>query len=86
VYSCDTSKKSHGKQSVINGIKFLFRSLKKRENNPMGPLVIEYLKDYALSLYEYLLKRKSNEELVAEDITADVDKHFPCFCPLGWLS
>ena len=40
---CDTSKKSHGKQGVIKGIKFLFTSMKKRE----GPLVVEYLKDHA---------------------------------------
>ena len=28
------------------------------------------------SLYDYLLKKKPKEELVAEDITDDIDKHF----------
>jgi hypothetical protein len=50
----------------------------------MGPLVIEHLKDHALSLYEYLLKRKSNEELVAADITADIDKHFRAGFAVHW--
>ena len=50
--------------------------MKKRETNPIGPLVLEYLKDHALALYEYVLKRKPNEELVAEDLKADIDKHF----------
>jgi hypothetical protein len=84
VYSCDISKESHGKQGVIDRIKFLFMSMKKRENNPMGPLVVEYLKDHAWSLYEYLLRRKSNEELVAEDITADIDKHFCAEFVVHW--
>jgi hypothetical protein len=84
VYSCDTSKESHGKQGVIKGIKFLFTSMKKRENNPMGLLVVEYLKDHASSLYEYLLKRKSNKELVAKDITADIDKHFCAGFVVHW--
>ena len=84
VYSCDTSTESHGKQGVIKGIKFFFTSMKKCKNNPMGPLVVEHLKDHALSLYEYLLKRKSNEELVAADITADIDKHFRAGFAVHW--
>jgi hypothetical protein len=50
--------------------------MKKRENNPIGHLVVEFLKDHASSLYNYLLKKKPNEELVAKDITDDIDKHF----------
>ncbi len=48
--------------------------MKKQEINPIRPLVIEYLKEHASSLYDYLLKKKPNEELVAEDITDDIDK------------
>ena len=50
--------------------------MKKREINPIGPLIVEFLKDHASSLYDYLLKKKPNEELVSEDITDDIDKHF----------
>ncbi len=43
--------------------------MKKREINPIGPFVIEYLIEHASCLYEYLLKKKPNEELVAKDLT-----------------
>jgi hypothetical protein len=45
-------------------------------NTSNRPLLLEYLKDHALALYEYLLKKKPNEELVTEDLTDDIDKHF----------
>jgi hypothetical protein len=50
--------------------------MKKREINPIGPIVLEYLKDHASALYEYLLKKKLNVELVAKDLTDDIDKYF----------
>jgi hypothetical protein len=53
--------------------------MKKQKINPIKPLIVEYLKEHALSLYDYLLKKKPNEELVAEDITDDIDKAFPCW-------
>ncbi len=83
VYRCDTVNKRNGKQGVIKAIKFLFMSMKKRKFNPIGPLVLEYLKYHASALYEYLLKKK-NEELVAEDLTDDIDKHFRAGFALHW--
>ncbi len=76
VYTCDTAHKRNGKQGVIKAIQFLFMMMKKHETNPIGPLVLEFLKDHASALYEYLLKKKPNEELVAKDLTDDIDKHF----------
>lgn len=76
VYTCDTSKEKNGKQGLIEAVQFFFKTMKKREINPIGPLVVEFLKDHASSLYDYLLKKKPNEELVSEDITDDIDKHF----------
>ena len=76
VYTCDTTEERSGKQGLIKAVQFFFMSMKKQEINPIGPLVIEYLKEHALSLYDYLLKKKPNEQLVAEDITYDIDKHF----------
>jgi hypothetical protein len=84
VYTCDTANERNGKQGVIEAIKFLFMSMKKCEINPIGPLVLEYLKEHALSLYEYFLKKKLNEELVAEDLTDDIDKHFHAGFVLHW--
>ncbi len=76
VYTCDTANKRNGKQGVIEAIKFLFMTMKKHEINPIEPLVLEYLKNHASALYEYLLKMKPNEELVTKDLTDDTDKHF----------
>jgi hypothetical protein len=84
VYTCDIASKKNGKQAVIKAIEFLFMSMKKREINPIRPLVLEYLKDHALALYEYLLKKKLNEELVAKDLTDDIDKHFHAGFVLHW--
>ena len=58
--------------------------MKKCDINPIGPLVIDYTKEHASSLYEYLLKKKLNEELVAKDITDDIDKHFRAGFVLHW--
>ena len=76
VYTCDTANKRSGKKGLIEAVQFFFKTMKKREINPIGPLVVEFLKDHASSLYDYLLTKKPNEELVAEDITDDIDKHF----------
>ena len=76
VYTCDTANERNGKQGLIETVQFFFKTMKKREYNPIGPLVVEFLKDHASSLYNYLLKKKPNEELVAKDITDDIDKHF----------
>jgi hypothetical protein len=84
VYTCDTANKRNGKQGVIKAIKFLFMTMKKRETNPIGPLVLEYLKDHALALYEYLLKKKPNEELVAKDLMVNIDKLFCAGFVLHW--
>ena len=76
VFTCDTTNEQNGKKGLIEAVQFFFKTMKKRENNPIGPLVVEFLKDHASSLYNYLLKKKPNEELVAKDITDDIDKHF----------
>ncbi len=84
MYTCDTSNKKTGNQGLVEAIKFLFMLMKKRDINPIGPLVIDYIKEHASSLYEYLLKKKPNEDLVAKDITDDIDKHFRAGFVLHW--
>ncbi len=76
--------KKTSRQGLIEAIKFLFMLIKKRDINPIGPLVIDYIKEHVSSLYEYLLKKKPNEKLVAKDITDDVDKHFRAGFVLHW--
>ncbi len=84
MYTCDTSNKNTGKQGLIAAIKFLFILMKKRDINPIGPLVIDHIKEHASSFYEYLLKKKPNEDLVAKNITDDIDKHFRVGFVLHW--
>ncbi len=48
-------------------IKFFFMSMKKRDNNPIGNLVLNDLKETAEGLYRHLMKGDTkNEDLVAE--------------------
>jgi hypothetical protein len=58
VYTCDTTEERSGKQGLIEAVQFFFMLMKKREINPIGPLIVEYLKEHASSLYDYLLKKK----------------------------
>ncbi len=46
MYTCDASNKKNGKQGLIEAIKFLFMLMKKRDINPIGPLVIDFIKDH----------------------------------------
>ena len=58
-------------------IKFFFMSMKKRDNNPIGNLVLEDLKETTEGLYRHLMKGDTkNEDLVAEKITQDIIQHF----------
>ena len=75
MYTCDTTEERSNKQGLIKAVQFFFMLMKKREINSIGPLVVEYLKEHASFLYNYLLKKKPNQELVAKDITDDIDKH-----------
>ncbi len=84
VYTCDTVNDRNGKQGVIEAIKFFFMLMEKCKINPIGSLVLEYLKGHALALYEYLLKKKPNEELVTENLADDIDKHFHAGFALHW--
>ena len=84
VYTCDSNNEKNGKLGLIEAVEFLFWSMKKREINPIGCLVVEFLKEHASALYSYLLKKKTNEDLVAEDITVDIDKHFRAGFVVHW--
>jgi hypothetical protein len=68
VYSCDTAKgDSIGKQSLCEAINFFFLSMKKCQSNPIGPLIVDYLKDQAPGLFKYFQKKyNNNEDLILE--------------------
>jgi len=84
VFTCMTRKENSGKEELIEAIQFLFMSMKKRDINPVGPLIVDFLKEHSTSLYEYLMKKKSNEAQLAKEITEDVDKHFRAGFVLHW--
>jgi hypothetical protein len=68
--------KNSGKEGLIDSINFFVMSMKKRDMNPIGPLLLEYLKDNTESLYNHLIKDDKNEDLVAKKITQDINQHF----------
>jgi hypothetical protein len=83
-YTCDTTNKKSGKQGLMDAVQFFFLCMKKRDENPIGSLLVDHLKEHSASLYDYLLKKKPNEEQVAEDITDNIDKHYRAGFVLHW--
>jgi hypothetical protein len=53
--------------------------MKKRQSNPVGPLVLEHLKKHVEGLYTYLVRDNLSEATVAKKITNDMDTHFSVF-------
>ncbi len=76
VYSCDTTNEKIGKQGVSEAVKIFFISMEKRDLIPIGPMVVEYLKNHVDGLYSYFMKDKIDEEPVGETLTEDIHKHF----------
>ncbi len=74
VYSCNTANESAGKRGIIESVKFFFMSLKIRDMNPVGPMVLEHLKNHIEGLYKYFMRGKPNEDSVGTSLTKDIDK------------
>ncbi len=79
MYTCDTKKEQLGKQGVTAAVRFFFLSMKKCQSNPVGPLVLEHLKEHVEGLYTYPMRGNLSEDAVAHKITDDIDKHFGVF-------
>ncbi len=54
---------------------FLFQ-WERHDLNPIGPMVLEHLKDYVNDFYRYFMKDQIDEEPVGETLTEDIHKHF----------
>ncbi len=50
--------------------------MKKREANQGGELLLSYLKDHAVGLYDFLMARAVNQDLVEEKLTNDINSEF----------
>jgi hypothetical protein len=61
---------------VKDAIDFLTFSMKKREKNPVGVLLLDYLKDNVQGLYNHLMNGSVSKDLVAEKLTNDMDAQF----------
>jgi hypothetical protein len=77
VYSCDTTNEKIGKQGISEAGKFFLMSMEKCDMNPIGPMVLEHLKnDHVDGLYRYFMKDKIDKDPVGETLTEDIHKHF----------
>lgn len=76
VVTVDTKLGKNGFVIVKDAIDFLSFSMKKRENNPVGVLLLDYLKDNAQGLYNHLMNGSVSEDLAAEKLTNDIDAQF----------
>ncbi len=73
MYSID----NNNREGLVESIKFFFMSMKKRDDNPIGALVLKDLKETAEGLYRHLMKGDNkSEDLVAEKITHDINQTF----------
>jgi hypothetical protein len=59
-------------------------SMKKRDMNLIGLLLLEYLKDNTEGLHKHLMKDDKNKDLVTKKITQDIDQHFSSGYNLHW--
>ncbi len=61
----------------MDAIKFFFMSMKERADNPIGPLLLNYLHEKVEKLYNYFVKKSNkNEDLAAKKITRVIHQHF----------
>ncbi len=73
VYTSDNKDR----EGLVESIRFFFMSMKKRDENPIEPLILKDLKETAEGLYRHLMKADNkSEESVAEKITQDIHEHF----------
>ena len=86
VYSCDIAKgDSIGKKGLCEAINFFFLSMKKRHSNPIGPLIVDYLKDQAQKLFQYFQKKyNNNEDSIAVKFNEDINKQYRGDYHINW--
>jgi hypothetical protein len=76
VYSCDTTEEIIGKQGLNEALRFFCLSFKKRESNPVGPLILDHTKNHADYLYKVIVPDARNHDDYANKITKNMHKAF----------
>ncbi len=74
--SFDTELGNKGFLMVRDALDFLLFSMKKREKNPVGILLLDHLKDHAQGLQNHLMNFSVSKDLVGEKQTNDMDTQF----------
>jgi hypothetical protein len=72
VVSYDIKHGSNGFLIVRDAIDFLTFSMKKRDKNPVGVLLLDHLKDHTQGLYNHLMNGSVSDDLVAEQLTNEI--------------
>jgi hypothetical protein len=58
VYSYDTKiRDTAGKDKLMDAIRFFFMSMKECVDNPIGPLLLDYLHEKVEKFYNYFIKK-----------------------------
>ncbi len=78
MYSYDTKiGDTVGKEELMDAIKFFFMSMKEHVDNPIGPLLLDYLHEKVEKLDDYFVKKSNkNEDLASKKITRVIHQHF----------
>jgi len=76
VLSFDTVHNNLGIDKVKDAVEFFMFSMKKRESNQVGELLLDHLKDHAVGLYDHLLSGTGDVESVEKKLTDDINSHF----------
>lgn len=85
VYSCVTKDEKKAKQGIVEAIALFFTTMEKREENPVGPIIGDYLENNAPGLYKYLMTSKNaSEEEIGGLLTDDIHNHFCVGYSLKW--
>jgi hypothetical protein len=75
-------------EGIDNTIHLFFDSVKRRNKSPIGPMVIDYLKEHQNGLYNYLLKIGKEDKMTYEDagkmVTDNINNHFKVGYKLVW--
>ena len=84
VFSGKSSNEEQIKKDIDNAISILFKSMEKRERYPIGPLVLDFLKQNQNGLYKYLTNNNKSDDEVGEMLTLDIHNQFKSGYTLKW--
>ena len=76
VLSFDTAHNNHGIDKVKDAIKFFLFAMKKRETIQAGELLLDHLKDHDVGLYDHLLSKAGDVDLVENKLTNNINSQF----------